>query len=68
LKNKCLTLFPESILKEREEFIIKVILHECAHFILNQKSPIINNLSNKEMMQEENDADKLVKRWLKTEK
>lgn len=70
LKGKHIILFPDSLLKQSSKGQIHTILHETAHYILKHKSPLEfpytpDNTDLEEYNRQEQEADNLVKKWLK---
>jgi len=65
LQNKCVIAFSESLLKEDDKNIVHIGLHEIAHFYLDHKSPLLEDLSDEEAKKQEEDADRLADKWLR---
>lgn len=58
--------FSEGLFNEKDDFIIKIILHEVAHFILKHKCLFdFEEGKEAEKDKQEEEADELVKKWLK---
>ncbi len=66
LNDKALIGFPEKLLEQESTARLHIVLHEVAHFYLNHKSPLIEDLSYEETDKQEKEADKFAEDWLKS--
>lgn len=63
-KNKNVLAFPENLFKWCQKTQDYVVLHEVAHFYLKHQSPLWEDMSDEEAEKQEQEADRLAKKWL----
>jgi len=66
LSNKYLIFLTPALFEKLHEFVLETIAHEIAHAYLKHKSPVLDDLTDIEAIDQEADAAKfLAKKWKK---
>lgn len=64
LQGKDVIVLSEKLLEKDNKDIVPIILHEVAHFYLNHKSRLLDQLSEEEDRKQEEAADRWARQWI----